>query len=335
MATVLITGGSGYLGQHLIHALAPQFQVRPPISPDPGRPAQSLTSSSVRSRSSTPTAGRRCITLPPACSDSRWGPARGACSPAPPGSHPVLQRQVDFVSGDGLQEAFAAAGEVDAVINCAAVSQPGLCEKDEALARWGAAWLPGHSVRGRGPGAMHSSMTAPGPVVPAGPSTCPPSCWRRCSSSGRAAARRRCSSTSPQTRWARRLRSREARGGCAPRASQPARRPCSPAAPSPHPRPNPSPGPPPGLRRQQGDVARVGPLRAGQRLRQEQAGGGAGGGTQLAAPRLPAQLHNLRPHHTRRHRPHAVHPVHRELSAAAHCLLPAAWAWAGDRQMLG
>jgi dTDP-4-dehydrorhamnose reductase len=43
------------------------------------------------------------------------------------------------VSGDGLQEAFAAAGEVDAVINCAAVSQPGLCEKDEALARWGAA----------------------------------------------------------------------------------------------------------------------------------------------------------------------------------------------------
>lgn len=49
-------------------------------------------------------------------------------------AHRSLAVQVDFVNGNGLQDAFA--GGVDAVINCAAVSQPALCEKDPALARY-------------------------------------------------------------------------------------------------------------------------------------------------------------------------------------------------------
>lgn len=44
--------------------------------------------------------------------------------------------QTDIKSGEGLQEAFAKVGPIDAVINCAAMSSPAACEKDAATARW-------------------------------------------------------------------------------------------------------------------------------------------------------------------------------------------------------
>jgi hypothetical protein len=49
-------------------------------------------------------------------------------------AHSSLAAQVDFGSGDGLRDAFH--GGIDAVINCAAISQPALCEKDPVLARY-------------------------------------------------------------------------------------------------------------------------------------------------------------------------------------------------------
>lgn len=44
--------------------------------------------------------------------------------------------QVDLASGAGLQQAVAALGGVLAVVNCAAVSQPGVCEKSPEAARY-------------------------------------------------------------------------------------------------------------------------------------------------------------------------------------------------------
>ena len=41
---------------------------------------------------------------------------------------------VDLASGEGLQRCFHELGQVDAVINCAAVSQPALCERDPSYA---------------------------------------------------------------------------------------------------------------------------------------------------------------------------------------------------------
>ena len=55
--------------------------------------------------------------------------------------------QVDLMSGEGLPEAFQALGPVHAVINCAALSQPAVCEKQPEAARWGAG-----RRSGRGPG---------------------------------------------------------------------------------------------------------------------------------------------------------------------------------------
>jgi dTDP-4-dehydrorhamnose reductase len=52
-------------------------------------------------------------------------------------SYKAIQRaQADLKSGEGLSEAFAKAGPIDAVINCAAMSSPAACEKDAATARW-------------------------------------------------------------------------------------------------------------------------------------------------------------------------------------------------------
>lgn len=43
--------------------------------------------------------------------------------------------KVDFASGDGLRDCLVAVGTLDAIVNCAAISQPGSCEKAPALAR--------------------------------------------------------------------------------------------------------------------------------------------------------------------------------------------------------
>ena len=37
--------------------------------------------------------------------------------------------QVDLATGEGLQEAFDTLGQVDVVVNCAAISSPAACEK--------------------------------------------------------------------------------------------------------------------------------------------------------------------------------------------------------------
>uniref|UniRef100_A0A7S3QP20 RmlD-like substrate binding domain-containing protein n=1 Tax=Dunaliella tertiolecta TaxID=3047 RepID=A0A7S3QP20_DUNTE len=89
---VLIVGGSGYLGQFLIHALAK----------GPATHQVAFTFSS------------RTLTKAPANAV--------AC-------------KVDLVSGEGLREAFQEQGPFQAVINCAAVSQPGECEKKPEQAR--------------------------------------------------------------------------------------------------------------------------------------------------------------------------------------------------------
>ena len=66
--------------------------------------------------------------------------------------------RVDLATGRGLADALVAVGPLDVVINCAAVSQPGLCEKCE-LARhdeWppcaGGGLLTACAVRGSAPG---------------------------------------------------------------------------------------------------------------------------------------------------------------------------------------
>ena len=51
--------------------------------------------------------------------------------------------QVDLKSGEGLHEAFAQFGPLDAVVNCAAISSPAACEKDPETARWGRTYRAG------------------------------------------------------------------------------------------------------------------------------------------------------------------------------------------------
>ena len=55
-------------------------------------------------------------------------------SPARPLKHGRLV-QADLTTGEGLKEALSSLSPVDVVINCAAVSQPALCERDEEFAR--------------------------------------------------------------------------------------------------------------------------------------------------------------------------------------------------------
>eukprot|EP00898_Chlorokybus_atmophyticus_P008277 jgi/Chlat1/8450/Chrsp80S07858 len=94
---VLVTGGSGYLGQFLV----------------------------VRLAESAAAVGRIALTYhanPP-----------GAASPLPPRAS---AHKVDLATGDGLQDCFLALGGTpDVVINCAAISQPAACAKDPAAAQ--------------------------------------------------------------------------------------------------------------------------------------------------------------------------------------------------------
>ena len=43
---------------------------------------------------------------------------------------------VDLATGEGLAECFQALGPLDAVLNCAAISQPVACERDPERTRW-------------------------------------------------------------------------------------------------------------------------------------------------------------------------------------------------------
>ena len=43
--------------------------------------------------------------------------------------------QLDLPTGEGMQQCFDHLGPVDAVINCAAISSPAACEKEEQIAR--------------------------------------------------------------------------------------------------------------------------------------------------------------------------------------------------------
>lgn len=61
-----------------------------------------------------------------------WVRHQPLASSPPRHDHP----QVDLKTGEGLTECLTALGPVDAVINCAAISQPAICEKDIAYARY-------------------------------------------------------------------------------------------------------------------------------------------------------------------------------------------------------
>ncbi|GIL76181.1 hypothetical protein Vretimale_5792 [Volvox reticuliferus] len=86
--TVLVTGGSGYAGQFLVHALAEVHTVHY-------------------------TFGTRQLTSAPTT---------------------AVAHKVDLATGDGLQEVFDKTA-FHVVINCAAISQPGLCESSPDVAR--------------------------------------------------------------------------------------------------------------------------------------------------------------------------------------------------------
>ena len=43
--------------------------------------------------------------------------------------------QLDLPTGEGMQQCFEHLGPVDIVINCAAISSPAACEKEEQAAR--------------------------------------------------------------------------------------------------------------------------------------------------------------------------------------------------------
>mmetsp|Transcript_24145 Transcript_24145/g.40472 ORF Transcript_24145/g.40472 Transcript_24145/m.40472 type:complete len:315 (+) Transcript_24145:69-1013(+) len=90
---VLITGGSGYLGQFLICDLASKSH----------RVAFTYNSHAVANK-------------------------------AIPWAH-VSAHRVDLQTGEGLEECVQSLGTVDVIINCAAISQPGVCEKNTELAR--------------------------------------------------------------------------------------------------------------------------------------------------------------------------------------------------------
>mmetsp|Transcript_22484 Transcript_22484/g.31275 ORF Transcript_22484/g.31275 Transcript_22484/m.31275 type:complete len:314 (+) Transcript_22484:102-1043(+) len=95
---VLITGGSGYLGQFLIQRLAEnQTNTVAFTYNSQGAIAELVSSGSLGSN--------------------------------------VTGHLVDLINGQGLEDCLAALGMVDLIINCAAVSQPGVCEKDPELAR--------------------------------------------------------------------------------------------------------------------------------------------------------------------------------------------------------
>eukprot|EP00877_Chromochloris_zofingiensis_P009905 jgi/Chrzof1/5168/Cz15g14030.t1 len=84
MVNILVTGGSGYLGQFLVAHLSKTHTV-----------AYTYHN-----------------------------------NPLPDGTLDATAYQVDCVTGAGLQEAFTALNPVHAVVNCAAIAQPAVCEQD-------------------------------------------------------------------------------------------------------------------------------------------------------------------------------------------------------------
>ncbi|KAG2493529.1 hypothetical protein HYH03_008343 [Edaphochlamys debaryana] len=114
---MLITGGSGYLGQFLVHGFAPSHEVH-------------------------------------------YTFATRKLEKAPAGT---VAHEVDLVTGEGLKPVFEQA-EFDVVVNCAALSQPGLCESLPERAR--AINVPSHlldcleaqaAATGRAPVLVHIS----------------------------------------------------------------------------------------------------------------------------------------------------------------------------------
>ncbi|KAK9785252.1 hypothetical protein WJX73_007610 [Symbiochloris irregularis] len=87
--TILVLGGSGYLGQFLVSSLAPLHKV-------------AFTFHSTDEPQL------------PGCPQAFW---------------------VNLATGEGLHTVFDTLGPVDVVINCAAVSQPALCDKHPEAAR--------------------------------------------------------------------------------------------------------------------------------------------------------------------------------------------------------
>ena len=89
MPSILITGGSGYLGQFLRQHLA-------------------------------------------SCGHEVWWTYSSALSEHTSGGRAF---RVDLATGEGLEECLAACSPLAVVINTAALSQPAVCERDEAAAR--------------------------------------------------------------------------------------------------------------------------------------------------------------------------------------------------------
>lgn len=92
MPSVLVTGGSGYLGQFVVRDLV---------------------------------------------ATGYWQVGYTYCSTSAPQKLPpnVCAFQVNLATGAGLQEALTALGAVSAVVNCAAISQPAVCERSPDTAR--------------------------------------------------------------------------------------------------------------------------------------------------------------------------------------------------------
>ncbi|KFM27363.1 Methionine adenosyltransferase 2 subunit beta [Auxenochlorella protothecoides] len=112
MRTVLVTGGTGYLGQFLVRALdAAAYRVRGPPCIGAGR------SENVHRRPQHPALLQVVAThhtTRPAAEKTR-----------------VEWHWVDLTSGDGLADCFSALGpELVAVVNCAAASAPAFCEQN-------------------------------------------------------------------------------------------------------------------------------------------------------------------------------------------------------------
>jgi dTDP-4-dehydrorhamnose reductase len=49
----------------------------------------------------------------------------------------LLVNQVDLATGEGLERCLSSLMPLTTVINTAAISSPGACEKDPQAARWG------------------------------------------------------------------------------------------------------------------------------------------------------------------------------------------------------
>ena len=124
---VLVTGGSGYLGQFLV------------------RGARGFIVAFVATRSSFALTPRLQVEGLAAAGHRVWYTHCGSADPALPGGTAC---RVDLATGAGLAACLAAAAPLSAVINAAALSQPALCDRDPAAAR--AINVPSELVRALG-----------------------------------------------------------------------------------------------------------------------------------------------------------------------------------------